>query len=228
MKSRKRIIFIGLIFTFLASCKENVKIGKEHYPNGKVKKEVRYKNSLKNREEIYYYPNGVLRKKYFYINDSLNGNFFSYDITGAITSKGHYKDGLPVGPAYYYYKTHLVLYNERDFNGDVYYVKKYDSTSNKLVKEEGVCISPNLIIRSMGGSKRQEVLFLYAEPEGYSNTLSVFIGDTRINYDTLGAHVGKIDISILENTGDSIKIFSTLRSNNSAIICKDSIISILK
>ena len=177
---------------------------------------------VKNGEAKFYYPNGTLKKIHHFINDKLNGDFFSYDEKGEITVKGYFKEGKAIGSIYYFDNKFLFLYNERDFNGDVYYVKKYDNTTHNLIKEEGVCISPNIVIRKSNSENIQELWFFYTQPDSYVNELFVYMNSNPIKYDILKGHIIRIRINLIEHKNNEIKIFSTLK-NGLYVICKDSI-----
>ena len=213
--------YIVAIFAFFYSCKDKRVSEKEYYSNGTVKKETLYSDPHRLSKEVKsYYSNGILSKECNYINDKLNGDFISYNELGQILSKGYFKDGVPIGPTYYFNKGGLVLYNERDFNNKVYYVKKFDSTSHLLIKEEGVCLSPNTVIKQ--SISIQELYFFYAQPEGYTKDLKVEIDGQSIEFDTLQGHMGIIKLKLPAAIGKVVKIFSTLKYGTN-IICQDSI-----
>lgn len=225
MKLITRIFFFCFIISFLPSCNDDLIIRKEFYSDGTIKKEISYRLSSKNREEKMYYHNGKLREKYSCVNDQINGDYFSYDNVGNVASKAYFKDGLPVGPVYYYFKSNLVLYNEKDFKGEVYYVKKYDSISHRLLKENGLCLSPNIINRkTLSATGKQEYIFMYAQPENYSNIIKVFLNNTPIKYDILKGHMAKIEIDGAIEYGKELKIYSLLRRDSVNVICRDSLI----
>lgn len=162
---KKNQFFFVIVF-WLFSCnadneikKESNQIKKEYYTNGKLKSEIEYKGSLKHGKVKIYYDNGSLEKEYSYDKDTLNGPFKSYEVDGKLQSKGFYWRGEAIGPIFHYNKGILQLYNEKDFSGTYYYVKKY-LLDGKLIKEEGVCLSPNAIgPDTISKNKTYELLF---------------------------------------------------------------------
>lgn len=213
-----RLGFILLSFIFSCSDKPVVKMI-EYFDNGQVRSEIEYLDSVKNGCARFYYESGVLKEKYMYVNDTVEGDYIIYDETGLTSSKAYFWKGNPVGPIFYYENGNLRLYNERDYNGEVYYVQKFSATGEK-VKEEGVCISPNVKVDTMPQSI--ELFFFYSEPVGYSNQLQVFLNDDLIKIDTLNGHIGVVRLPRADSS--KIKILSSLTSPSGRVICSDSIV----
>jgi hypothetical protein len=222
-----RLFFVAFVsLLFFNSCTEKKNVKKTYYLDGSIASEVNFKDSdtlIKDGEAKFYYPGGKLKKQHFFINDTLNGDFVSYEESGIVQSKGYFKYGVAIGPTYYYHNNNLVLYNERDFENQVYYVKKFDTITHNLIKEEGVCISPNIRRNITSNINEQEVQFFYAKPDGYLNEISVFIKSRPVNFDTLKGHIIKIKINKKSDAGQELKIYSTLKSDKLTLICKDSI-----
>ncbi|GAA4321048.1 hypothetical protein [Flaviaesturariibacter amylovorans] len=211
--------------TFAISCNEKSRTKKEYYPNGKIRRETKYKKGeTSTKEVISFYPNGQVEEKRTYINDRLNGVFVSFDANGDSLSRGYFRDDKPIGPIYYYTDGRLMLYNERDFSGDVYYVRKFDTESLKLIKEDGVCISPNIAIVEKGKDKEFE--FCFAQPEGYRNEIHAEIDGDSVQIIRMEGNVGRILVSDWIGKSKTLKIVSTL-SNGLQIVCQDSLVRII-
>jgi hypothetical protein len=195
---------------------------REYYPSGRLKKEIKYINgNLLNTTIIYYDSSEKIRKRYHYLNNKLDGEFVDYDNNNQILFQSYYKEGAAIGPTYYFSKGILRLYNERDLKGEIYYVKKYDTITHKLIKEEGICLSPNRIVKQPS-AKIQELIFFYAEPDGYKNELKALIDGQDIKIDTLKGHIGLVKLKVPDDIGKVVKIFSILKFKT-AIICQDSL-----
>ncbi len=215
MKIRLFICFL------LFSCRNNEVMKREFYRSGELKSEFKTVGKMKNGEAKYYYKNGLLKDKVNYKNDILDGDCFSYDKGGHLISRGYFRGGKPVGPIFYYYQNNLILYNERDLKQDVYYVKKFDSSNKQLIKEEGVCLSPNLEVRKISESGYDVTIF-YSEPEGYTNEILVMTNDRKQSIEKNRYHF--LDLRI--NKGGKLRIYSELNDNLGRIVCRDSLIKI--
>lgn len=226
----KRLLSFGIL-VFLFSCNEKSAekktveqidiYDKEYYPSGGLKKETKYiGGNLLDKEVTYYNANGGISKKCKYSEGKLNGEFMTFDLEGRLISKGFFRKGNAIGSTYYYTKGKLTLYNERDLNGEVYYVKKYDSTTFKLIKEEGVCLTQKPVIEKY--KNEQHLYFSYSQPDGYVNDIRVEFNEKEIKFDTIQGHLGLIKLKFPDTNGEAVKIFSTLKFN-SLIICQDSL-----
>ena len=194
---------------------------REYYPNGILKKETKYiDTSLLNKDITCYHTNGVISKKFKYLNDKVDGEFITYDDSSRILSRGYFNEGIPIGPSYYFTNGSLDLYNERDLHNEVYYVKKYNSITHSLIKEEGVCLSTKPFYKK--SDNEQELYFSYAQPDGYINELKAEKSGQPIKFDTLKGHLGLIKLKVPNDIGKVVKIFSILKFN-SQIICRDSL-----
>jgi hypothetical protein len=191
MKSIRNIVYPMLIYAQLVSCKyheplmaENEYVKKQYYNNGKLKSETTYRDSIRNGPLKEYFFNGSLSHERYFKDDALNCDAVDYNENGIISTKAFFWRDKNVGPIYYYANGHLILYNERDYLGNICYVKKYD-TVGKLIKEEGIAISPNIYSNIQGDTiERNHIVSFYCfytEPEGYHNILQGFINDSIIN-----------------------------------------------
>ncbi|WP_121356799.1 toxin-antitoxin system YwqK family antitoxin [Flavisolibacter nicotianae] len=224
MRIVERYISVFLLILIFEACGNDQSVIKEYYSDGKLKKKIVFEGSRRNREEISYYANGVMSRRCHFMNDSLNGEALEFDTSGQLRGKGYFLNGTAIGPIFHYQNGALSLYNERDFKGEIYYVKKYDSPTQNLIKEEGVCLSPNTMIRNaVGTENKQEVIFLYAEPSGYSNQVTVLINNSLYSFDTIASHVGRISLPNSGRNENEVEIYSVLRSGDSNIVCRDSL-----
>jgi antitoxin component YwqK of YwqJK toxin-antitoxin module len=221
-----RVIIIWLalvVFLILDGCKQAT-IKKEYYPNGVLKSETAFEKQKQNGICKRYYPNGNLEEKLEFIDDYANGDFCKFENTGDSLVRGFYVQGAVVGPTYWYHKNKVVLYNESDFQGNAYYVIKYDSLDQKVIKEEGVAVSPDITLsKDKKSLNSNNVSFYYAEPDGYNNHLNI-VADG----DTMFFLKNKVHLILLKLSpkiqNHIIKIYSEFESRNHVLISKDSLI----
>jgi len=155
---------------------------------------------------------------FYYKNDSLS------DIYGNIKSKSFFWRNKPVGPNFFYENSKLRLYNESEYLGGTYYVKKYDSLGI-LIKEEGLAICPNFYsdVNSDSASINSFISLycFYAQPDGYENNLKAFINNSAVELKLLPSHMGLIEAKLDNKRTYEFKIVAQL-SYNGKIICQDS------
>src|SRR5690606_26674084 len=70
---------------------------KEFYPDGNIKREMRYKEGLREGEVVIYNPNGKLAQQGVFLNDTLTGNLAVYYPDGDIKSQTAFESGKPQG-----------------------------------------------------------------------------------------------------------------------------------
>ncbi|MFT3702998.1 MAG: hypothetical protein QM802_11545 [Agriterribacter sp.] len=196
MRNKSKIFHL-IFISFLFSCtggsstieKNNVQVS--YYPSGKVKSKIAIDEfGRRNGLGEEFFENGKIKKRYENKNDTLNGRFTEFFESGKQKSNGAFYKGVAIGPIYYYSENGgLRLYNEYDVAQDVYYVKKYDS-SGLLIKEEGVSISPNVLLNdkisdSVRVGEAVDVAFSYAQPNGYRSNPSFQLENKyTLNIDT--------------------------------------------
>ena len=211
------------------STKGSTYVKKEYLKDGVLKSEVTYRDSVKHGIVKEYFQNGKLRSTGIYDNDTLNGACIHYDLEGRIETKAIFWKGKPVGPIYYYKNGKIISYNERDYSGEVYYVIKYD-TSNTIVKEEGVAISPNAFYNEATNLiKKDSTLSLYAfysEPQGYMNTLRAFINDSSIEIKKSANHFTIVKYKPNHEGRLSVRLISTLTKEDK-LIAQDSLLKVI-
>jgi hypothetical protein len=204
------------LLVIMVSCHSNEKtatVEEAYYEDGTLAAEIPYVGTRREGEAKMYYYNGRLKSKVYYSNDLVHGDFISYDSTGNVWTKGYYYKGKAVGPLYYYTNNKLLLYNERDFDGNVYYVLKYDSVTGRLIKEEGVAMSPHTRIDSTEGINKYELLFCYAEPEIYKNSITVLFNSQPVSFERQTGHVGRFVFSCTKYDTVQIKVKAELRGD---------------
>jgi hypothetical protein len=231
---KKQFLFFALFFTvplimlgilYIPIWKTVSYVKKEYYSTGQLFSETTYKDSLREGQYIQYYKNGEKQFTGSYYKDVLDGDFTGYDSLGNIQCKGYYSRGKPSGGIFCYYKGHLVLYHEMDYSGDTYYAKTYDTTSGKLIKEEGHLLSSNYFYDVYKDTAENDfyVYFttFYAQPKGDTNDLRGFVNDSAVGILTLPyAHVVMAcDVFTNKDKGKyNFKITSVLRSDTSIIV----------
>jgi len=223
------VAFLKIIFVciFFQSCKDHISIETMYYDNGTIKSEITYKDSLKFGKARYYYSNGFLKEELTYENDMIQGNYISFDDEGFVSSTGQFLNGFAVGPLYYYKKGKLVLYNERNFAGDIYYVRKYDPITQDLIKEEGVCLNLDSTAYSSLKIDKKNFIFFYSQPSKCINELNCFINDMPFSFDTLNEHIGIVRVDKIKDKIKTLKIFSKLKTiDENRVICYDSLVSV--
>jgi len=221
----KKYIFI-IASLLIYSC-NNGKIVKEYYRDGSLKSETLIVNGLKNGTAKQYYNNGQLFYICHYKNDTMFGPYQEYAPSGKLKSSAFFWRDRPVGPIYYNFNDgSLELYNERDYDSAVYYIKKYD-TLGKLIKEEGVCISPSIVENikndSIKVNSNYNARFFYAEPNGYSNFIKAYYNNAPMNISFTDAHMGIIEAHINKPGWFTIRISSILKDSSNNLLDSNSI-----
>jgi antitoxin component YwqK of YwqJK toxin-antitoxin module len=226
-KISKSISEVIVLSIWLIGCRNSEKLERQYYSNGELKTETHTSiiNGDTLKHEKLFYHVGFVKADRHYKNQILHGQYLSFNEFGSLLESACFVDGIPVGPIRYYYNNNLVLYNERDFKGDVYYVKKYDSATHKLIREEGAAISSNVVIKNIPvKGKNTEVLFFYAEPDGDRNIISVEINGKKGSFDTIMSHVGRIKIDPILDKRSVVKIKSELKIKFNDAVIIDSVI----
>lgn len=175
----KHIKLVALLVILCISCGEKDKssfIKRDYYRDGSLASEVSYsKDSIKNGPAKSFYRNGQLAEQGNFRNGKRDGPYSTYYKDGILKERGNFLLDDPLGNFYYYYPNgRLRLYNAQDYQGEVFYVLKFDSTGKKI-KEDGMIISPTI---SSPTYKKQYTLgdsmvleFCIAEPPGYKATV---------------------------------------------------------
>lgn len=209
-----------IVFFFIVSCKNDTNVKNEYYFNGQIKSVTTYNGKMRDGIAKTFYKDGSLKEVFFYVNNSRNGKYLSYDNKGNKDGEGFFWRDSLVGPNYFYNNNRLELYNESDYNGGIYYVKKYDLTG-KLIKEEGIAISPNfyssLTSDTISINKKVALYFFYSEPESYKNYLEASVNGEPITITYLPSHVGLIEKSILNVGQYHFEVKAILKHNEQTI-----------
>lgn len=123
----KFLVAILLIVTILFSCKEKDNAVVSHWPDGKVKSELRYKddkldgvckwyynngnpsmeavyeNNILNGPSTRWYENGNLEEKAYYVDNQYDGVVEEYNVFGTMVKLSTYKNGVLNGLFYQWY-----------------------------------------------------------------------------------------------------------------------------
>lgn len=219
-----KMIYLFIIFQ---SCKDNIYVESTYYDNGKIKTEITYKDSMKFGKAKFYHSNGLIKDEFNYVNNKIEGNYFSYDEEGFVTFKGQFVNGYAVGPLYYYKKGKTLLYNERNFAGDIYFVRKYDSINHELIKEEGVCVNIDTnVYRLLNLDKQKYFGFFYSRPNKCINELNCSINGIPVSFDTLKGHIVIVKVNKINNEFKTLKIISKLIAvDENRVVCYDSTVT---
>lgn len=137
----------------------------KYYANGKLKKTFELKNGVGNGLVTFYFEDSSGKKNitYTYKDDLKNGPFISYYPSGAIFSKGEYRNDIAIGKHYIFKENGDTLkiyhtYNGKDDfplkkwlkNGEIFYATYIDSSYNKVLyrwtTKEGVELKKEIIL----------------------------------------------------------------------------------
>ena len=134
---------------------ENI-VGKQFFPNGKIKKETAYKYDISHgpftnyyqngkvqstgqyinnkREGVWkwYYPDGKLSYEGKYYQDEKHGEWKDYDDDENLSSKKNYDNGLLEGESFYYSPSGNITQKENYRNGELHGEKTFYDEYNNL------------------------------------------------------------------------------------------------
>lgn len=227
-----------LVICYLWSCnndreqtKDNVHQKLEQYPDGSTKS-IRTLDRFDRKQGLAedFFKGGGLKRKYHFENDTLSGEYESFFPDRLVESKAFFWMGKAVGPRFYYrIDGRIRLYNEDDFDGQTYYVQKYND-SGEISREEGVGISPHLLMPDVKNDTLihgawVNVYFFYAEPKGYQNTLIGYFDNTIVPVQYLNSHVGLLQ-DRLHQGRHTIHILSVLK-NAIGVVANDSVSKVI-
>ena len=202
----------------------------ERYPDGatkSIKTLDRFGRKQGLAEE--FYQGGRVKRKYHYVNDTLSGECETFFPNELRESSRIFWMGREVGPIVFYSMMGRVrLYNEYDFDGEIYYVQKYDD-AGKIIKEEGVAVSPDILLvgvtnDSLMRDSRINLYFFYAEPNGYQNKLTGYFDDKLVPIQYFASHVGLLQGQFQQQGKHTLRILSVLRDASGSIVSSDSVI----
>jgi hypothetical protein len=221
------ILLLTSAIIFVIAC-NYATLKKEYYSDGTIKSEETFYRGKKHGKKTTYHRNGRVKEIMHYINDVLDGEYTSYDSLGYKDSYGYFWKGKAVGPLHYYKRDKLVVYNERDHTGLVYYVKKYTENGSTLLKEEGVCLTDSWFedYTTKAGTY-YEFSFFYAEPILYTNKIQALFNNDTILVEKTHYHLAIVKIPYSNHIKGILKITSNLFNQGNKHICQDSIIKVL-
>ncbi len=109
----------GSVMRVLRMINDKIKDGSysQLYPNGKVRKEITYKNDKQDGPCKAYYDNDSLKESYTYKENKVDGTYLSFFRNGQPDEKYHYIDGKKNGDCEDYYETGG-LYRKSNFAND--------------------------------------------------------------------------------------------------------------
>lgn len=91
-------IILLCIFFFLPGTNAQTVIQKEYFPDGKIKSEISYSDSLRDGEAKFYYENGKLQEERNYLNGRVEGTVKQYYNNGNLKELFTLIDGKRDGP----------------------------------------------------------------------------------------------------------------------------------
>lgn len=154
MKTVSLSIVIILFYILPGKAQEVVK--KTYYPDGKLKSEIAYSDSLRNGEAKFYFENGNPREVRTYVNGRVEGTVRTYYKNGKVREIFTITDGRRDGPTSFYDSTGTylkdIVYNEgklnvtapvpeAEDNGDSLFAAKIEKLKRSSVK---VAVPPDL------------------------------------------------------------------------------------
>jgi len=187
-----------MILLVLFSCKKEIQLKIERFPNGNVMTEIFYRNdSVKHGPAKSYFVNGSLKEEVEYINGNREGKYISYYENGNIEGKVEYRNDKPEGSSYYYNEQGALMtrsfwyngkgvgatyfYREngqirkftcRDLDGVVQYITEWDEDGKK-VKEDGLVFVPTIYKTSTANGDSICLMMVVSEPPDYKTSIRV-------------------------------------------------------
>lgn len=113
--------FFFFILLLFCGCTNNHNQKIEYYSNGNIQKIYSTKNNQKDGKEILYFENGHLKSISNFVNGLKDGeqlNFFENN--GSLESKLIFKNDIPNGVAYWFYKSGALRASRNYMNGKEY------------------------------------------------------------------------------------------------------------
>lgn len=118
MKYTLLILFFSIFCLSTLFAQEVVK--KSFYPNGKLKSEIAYSDSLRDGEAKFYYENGKLKEIRTYVNGRVEGTVRTYHENGKIKEIFTITDGRRDGPTSFYDSTGTYIKDVEYTDGKLY------------------------------------------------------------------------------------------------------------
>ncbi len=107
-----------------------------YHKNGRLEREVSYKNNVLHGEYRIYYEDGKLHQEKFFKNGKLDGIFKAYDEEGVLYFDISYKDGKQDGIMNTYYKTGILEYRETYKDGRMTHKETYGPSGELLFRQK--------------------------------------------------------------------------------------------
>jgi hypothetical protein len=111
-------------------------IQRNYFPNGKIEKEVSYKNNVPDGLYRTFYEDGTLHQERFYKNGKLNGIYKAYDEFGVLYFDTNYQDDKQEGITNIYYKNGCLQYRDTYKNGKRIHRDTYSDTGELKFSQE--------------------------------------------------------------------------------------------
>jgi len=149
MKS-KTVFFISMLIALL-SCnliqqknendetnpadKEEIRIVREFFDNGRIKSEIEAKGSLRHGTTKNYSKTGILLSEVNYVNNKKDGPAINYYASGKVHTRLMYKNGVKEGESIWYYKSGKVYRINPFKNGVLDGTQKFYFENGKIMAE---------------------------------------------------------------------------------------------
>jgi hypothetical protein len=173
------VVFFSLSINAISSCQ-----------NGKDLKE----EFSSNFDTTYFSFGGIKSIERTYVHNINYKVYTEFYENGKLKYKGGSFRDKWVGPIEYYDSNGIIsLYNEVDWNGNTFYVQKF--AKGKIIKEEGLALSPEIFDVSISADIKKNLFFIYAQPRGYINEIEVLLDNKKFDYfNFTDHHIGLITL----------------------------------
>ena len=147
-----------------------------YYPNGKLKLKKNYIKGIASGWRYDYFENGCLEDMIHFDNGFRNGNSFWFYSSGILKEESNWINDSLFGNAIYYFENGKIdTYSCNDYNGDCFYLIKFDTTGNKI-REEGELLAQILVngdYRNFPISRQMSLKIISASPPNYKVIVSI-------------------------------------------------------
>lgn len=115
--------------------KEEIRIVREYFDNGRIKSEIEAKGTLRHGTTKNYSKTGVLLSQVNYVNNKKDGPAINYYASGKVHTKLMYKNGLKEGESIWYYKSGKVFRINPFKNGKLNGTQKFYFENGNIMAE---------------------------------------------------------------------------------------------
>lgn len=148
---------IVLILAFFSSLNSAQQVIKEYYPNGNVKSEITFSDSIRNGEARFYYENGNIKEERNYVNGRVDGLVKYYNEDGIIQEMIYLENGKREGPS-------TVFDEKGDYLKDIYFAE-----GKRIVEEEPVITETQVAANDQ--KETEEAASIKREPKKNNSSL---------------------------------------------------------